>query len=398
MQVLHISADFPDPLAPLKTNAIRGLLDLVEEVDHFAYSLNRVGPASGIYGLTFDKVHRAVAYGSAPYGLLTQTFLSRLARWIMADVEARELTPDAVHAHKLSIEAIVGDKIARWLEVPLIVSCQGSSDLKVLKAKPDLHSVWREIWQGADWVLPFAPWTADALKDLLGPRTGPVSFLPSPTAADAIFKPQFVEPVIRMVISLDQAANKNVRTVIHATALAIDERPGIQLEIVGSGSPSAFAQVSALIGPYDDYARLSGPIRDEGIQPLLNQTACFVMPSVRESYGVVFAEALLAGCPVIHGAGNGISGYFPRSDFARPVRPNGAAGLAKQLIDMINEQQEIKADLSKAQETGALDFMRRPAIAKRYRKALYAVTELEPPAAKVSVDSNTPTAKFSKVR
>lgn len=398
MQVLHLSADFPDPLAPRKTNAVHGLLDLIQEVDHLVYSLNRVGPAAGIYGLTFDTHHRAVAYGAAPYGLLSQTFLSRLARWIMSDIETRKLAPVAVHAHKLSIEAVVGDKIAGWLGVPLIVSCQGNSDLKILKAKPDLHGVWRGIWQGADWVLPFAPWTTDALNNLLGSRNGPISILPCPTAADAIFKPQNVDPVVRTVISLDQAANKNLRTMIQAVAFAVEKRPAIRFEIVGSGSPSAFAQVGALVSPYDDCVHLAGPVANEDIQSLLNDTACFVMPSIRESYGMVFAEALLAGCPVIHGTENGISGYFPESGFACPARPDGAMGLAAQLIEMIDAQAEIKAELAKAQQSGKLNQLRRPAIAERYRKALYTVTELDPPTVKAAAPPPVPTAKFSKVR
>ncbi|MEM7058400.1 MAG: glycosyltransferase [Pseudomonadota bacterium] len=398
MQVLHLSADFPDPLAPHKTNAVRGLLGLIEEIDHRVYSLNRVGPAAGIHALSFEDHHRAIAYGAAPYGLLLQAFLSRLSRWIMTDIEDRKLSPVAIHAHKLSIEALVGDKIAGWLGVPLIVSCQGNSDLKILKAKPDLHATWREIWQGADWVLPFAPWTTDTLQTLLGPRTGPMTVLPCPTSADAIIKPETAAPVIRSAFNLDQAANKNARMIVQAAAFAAESRPDLRLEIIGSGAPSAFASLSALIEPYGDCIRLTGPVPHGDIQTLLNDSACFVMPSVRESYGMVFAEALLAGCPVIHGTGNGISGYFPGADFARPARPNGALGLGAQLVDMIDNQAEVKAALAKSQQAGTLDLMRRPAIAERYRKALYAVTEMEPPKPKAAPEPAGPKPKFSKVR
>jgi hypothetical protein len=34
MRVLHISADFPDPLVPAKTRAIANLLDLAPEHEH----------------------------------------------------------------------------------------------------------------------------------------------------------------------------------------------------------------------------------------------------------------------------------------------------------------------------------------------------------------------------
>ncbi len=398
MQILHLSADYPDPLMPQKTNAIRGLLDLIEEVEHRVYSLNRVGPGEGVHALDFGDHHRAVAYGAPSYGLLLQTFLNGLARWIISDIEARKLVPTAVHAHKLSIEALVGNKIATWLGVPLIVSCQGNSDLKILKARPDLHRRWREIWQDADWILPFAPWTADALQDLFGPRNGPMTILPCPTTADTILRPQLVEPVIRTAINLDQASNKNVRMLVQATAIAADKRPDLRLEIVGAGSATAFAQLAALIEPHRDFASLIGPKHHSEMQVLLNQTACFVMPSIRESYGMVFAESLLAGCPVIHGIGNGISGYFPGASFARQVRPDGAQGLAAQLVEIVDTQDEVKAELTRAQTSGRLDIMRRPAIAKQYRKALYAVTELEQLNPDSKQRSATPTAEFAKIR
>ena len=117
MQIVHLSADFPDPFAPRKTNAVRGLLNLVDEFDHRVYSLNRISPTQGIHALTFDQHNRAVAYGAPPFGLFLRTFLNRLARWVTNDIEQRDLEPTAIHAHKLSIEAIVGDKIAGWLGI-----------------------------------------------------------------------------------------------------------------------------------------------------------------------------------------------------------------------------------------------------------------------------------------
>lgn len=377
MQVLHLSADYPDPLAPAKTTAIRRLLELVPEIDHRVYSLNRVAATHGIHALTFDGHHRAVTYGAPPFGLLHRTFLHRVADWIMADIDERGLAPVAVHAHKLSIEALIGDKIARSLDVPLIVSCQGNSDLKILGAKPELRSAWREIWHGADWVLPFAPWTADALTELLGERRGPLTMLPCPTEADEILKPRIVEPVIRTAFNLDHHANKNARTITQATILAAEKLDGLRLEIIGTGSPSAFAQVQRMT--QHSNVRLVGAIPNHQIQKTLNETACFLMPSLRESYGMVFAEALLAGCPVIHGAGNAIGGYFPGSSFAQPARSNSVRDLASQLIVMVNAQSKVKTDLALAQKHGALDILRRPAIAQRLRESLYTVTEISPP-------------------
>ena len=377
MQILHLSGDFPDPLNTAKTKAVRGLIELADGFQHHVYSLNRVGPHHGTTALTFDQDHRAVTYGAPPMGLLHRVFLERLARWIMRDVAARRLDPVAIHAHKLSIEAVVGARLSEWMQIPMLVSCQGNSDLKIIRKKPDLRPLWRQLWHGADWVFPFAPWTQHALDETLGPRTGPITLLPCPTPADQIIAPKVVGPTITSVFNLDQFANKNAALMIQAAVIAAAKRPDLRFEVIGTGSPSAFAQLSSLIRPYGSVVTLKGPVSNGGVQQVLNQSACLVLPSRRESYGMVFSEALLAGCPVIHGAGNGISGYFDDTGFARPVRSGGAHGLAAQLIEMIESEAQIKAGLALAQSAGRLDILRRPSIAQKYRTALCTVVGIQ---------------------
>ena len=41
MRILHLSADYPDPVHPAKTLAIRNLLELVPQHIHHVFSLNR---------------------------------------------------------------------------------------------------------------------------------------------------------------------------------------------------------------------------------------------------------------------------------------------------------------------------------------------------------------------
>ena len=40
--ILHISADYPDPIAPAKTKAVHNLLAATNDIPHAIYSINRV--------------------------------------------------------------------------------------------------------------------------------------------------------------------------------------------------------------------------------------------------------------------------------------------------------------------------------------------------------------------
>src|SRR6516165_10592155 len=105
--IVHISADFPDPLSPDKTSAIRSLVDATPGFRHIVYSLNRVSSWSGIEALRFGEDRVEVAYGAPPWGLMLATRFKALAAWILSDLTARRLRPDLIQAHKLTIEGLV---------------------------------------------------------------------------------------------------------------------------------------------------------------------------------------------------------------------------------------------------------------------------------------------------
>jgi glycosyltransferase involved in cell wall biosynthesis len=371
MRILHISADFPDPLAPAKTRAVANLLALAPEHEHRVWSINRVGWRHGIHALDFGEGHRAVAYGAPPRGVRLAGGLARLADFILEDAARAGVAPDAVHAHKLSVEGLVGARVAQALGVPLLVSSQGNSDLKIIGARPDLRPRWRRIWRAAAAVFPFAPWTADGLARLLGPREGPVACLPCPTPEDRLLPPRETGPVMRTAFHLAGHVNKRAVPLMRAVAAAAREVPDLRLEIAGGGGAEAFATLSeaaARIAP--GRARLLGP-RPHGEMPaLFNASAACPMPSRRESYGMALAEALMAGCPVLWPRGAAIDGYFEDGSVGLAVDASDDAALAAGLARLARDEAAFKARLARMQETGGLAVLQRDAIAATYRDAL----------------------------
>ncbi|KAA5604673.1 glycosyltransferase family 4 protein [Roseospira marina] len=371
-RVLHISADFPDPLQPAKTRAISNLIDLTHDtLDHHVYSLNRIGPRHTLAALPFGPDWRAVAYPGPPRGLFLKTYLDRVADWIRDDVRARGLRVDLVHAHKLSTDGLVGARLATALGVPLMVSSQGISDEKILRARPDLRRVWRAIWREAAVMLPFAPWTTTLLTELLGPRAGPTVVLPCPNEQDTVVAPRPADPVVKTCFHLREHARKNVLGLIQAVAVAARTVPDLRLEILGGGDPAGCAAVQAAIRTHaPDRCRLVGPVPRERIQAEMNAACAFVLVPFRESFGMVYTEALLSGAPVVHANTNGIAGYFPDTEAVVGVPPGDTDGLAAVLVDRVRRQDTIKAALRTLQDAGGLDPLRRAGIRATYLAAV----------------------------
>jgi glycosyltransferase involved in cell wall biosynthesis len=375
LTILHVSADYPDPLMPRKTRAIANLLALVPEHTHCVYSLNRVGWRAGIQALDFaddaGEVHRAVAYGGPPKGLFLKRYLDRLADWLAEDLFRRGVRPDLVHAHKLSIEGLIGASTAKRLGVPLAISIQGDTDLKIIGARRDLVPLWQKIWQGAAVVFPFAPWASERLTEWLGPRAGPVFLLPCPSQADGVLRPQITGPIFRSAFHMAMYRRKNAVGLLRAVVLAARRVPEIRLEIMGGGDAAAFAHLAACVERIaPGRVRFLGAVPNTHIQALFNGSCAFALPSHRESFGMVFAEALLAGCPCLIPRGWGIDGYFADGEALLAVRSRDVSEIAEGLVRLAREESSFKARLARLADDGALDRLRRTEITKVYRSAL----------------------------
>lgn len=377
MRILHLSADYPDPLEPAKTRAVSNLLALAEGHEHKVISLNRIRPGNGIVAVDFadpaGAAHRAIAYPSPPKGIFLKRNLYRLADWIIEDCRAAGFRPDLVHAHKLTMEGLAGARLAAHWSVPLAVSVQGNTDLKIARARPDLRRLYRDIWQKqAAIVFPFAPWGGTALDALLGTRDGPRCPLPCPTPADTLMSPRASgDPIIRTALNLRDAPNKNVARLIAAVGRISAEVPDIHLDIIGGGSPQNFADLSDVAAKQaPGRVRFIGTVPHAEMQALLNEATAFALVSHRESYGMVFSEALLAGTPCLIPRGRAIDGYFEEGTVLLAANPASEEEIAAGLVRLIREEAEFKSRLAALGASGGLDLLRRPVIAKTYLEAL----------------------------
>ncbi|WP_299882949.1 glycosyltransferase [uncultured Sulfitobacter sp.] len=384
LTILHCISAYPDPIAP-ETQASSLLLELTaDRFTHNVFSFKRAHWRGDITALAFDdaagKDHRAMVYGAPPKGLRLARTMNQLATWIIADAQARGLKPDLVHAHKVTIDGLVGAQVAAHFGVPLALSVQANTDTRILNARWDLRATFRDIWQEAAVIFPFAPVAQTAVEALIGKRQGTVQMLPCPTRADRILTPTprtaEAAPVIQTAFNLAHHGNKNIKTLLEATALAARELPDLRLDILGGGDAEAFFKISqmcAQIAP--GHARLLGARKGDEMQTLMNRATAFALPSHRESFGMVYAEALLAGTPCLHSKGRAIDGLFAEGTVTLGVDPSNPGAMAEALLRLCREESAFKARLAEAQAAGHLNILRRHTIAERYGAHLQAAVD-----------------------
>lgn len=385
-RIVHVSADFPDPADEAKTPVIRSLLELTRDgFHHHVISINRRTPNAAELIRSLPRPgggwRPAVActpfpygisavYGAPPMGILHAVMLRGLGDWL-ADEISRGGKPDLIVGHKLAFEGIAVRRAATRLGIPFAITIQGNSDCRVLEARPDLRAELGRVFHDAAAVTAFAPWALARVEAACGKRSGPTFTLPCPTDLDTPLAPVAGGRGLISVFHLRNHKTKNLRRMALATQHPDAGESGIELGIVGGGSDADLAQCRALAGSAGSVI-FEGPLDRAPLHARMNQAAGLVMPSLRESFGLVFIEALFAGIPVIYPAGAAIDGYFDNAPFAISVDARSVADIARAMRRMIDHEHEMKAALREWQAGAHARQFTRPAIAATFARALNA--------------------------
>lgn len=148
-----------------------------------------------------------------------------------------------------------------------------------------------------------------------------------------------------------------------------------RLTIAGDLTRSAEAaqrlhEVIAATG-LNDRVRLTGMISDEELSQHYHSADVFVLPSYYEGYGMVFAEAMARGLPVVGTTGGAIPESVP-AGAGILVPPGDAAALSGALRDMI-ERPELRAQHAAAALRSADHLLRWQLSAELFGRAIEAV-------------------------
>ncbi len=93
---------------------------------------------------------------------------------------------------------------------------------------------------------------------------------------------------------------KGIEVAIRAVALLRSEFPQLQLTIVGrEPDPAYAAKMRKLAEPLGDAVRFVGPVSQEAIKTLLDQSLALLLTSFQEHAPMIVAEAMAAGRPVV---------------------------------------------------------------------------------------------------
>lgn len=106
---------------------------------------------------------------------------------------------------------------------------------------------------------------------------------------------------------------KNIPRLIKAIELLSSRGIMVHLTLIGGGGRDT-KRVQRAVDAMPELFTLRGWEKDKTtLATLYRESDIFVMPSLRETFGLVYVEALSQGCPIVYSQGEGVDGTVPPS-------------------------------------------------------------------------------------
>lgn len=194
---------------------------------------------------------------------------------------------------------------------------------------PVLRRLERRVLEQADAVYGISPASRDALasagrRDDVGVLPIPVDverFRPGP---DDIWESGLAEPMVVFVGRGDDP-RKNAPLLLNAWETTRRELPAAHLTLVGRTPPEPLPPGVSALGEVDDVARV------------LRRAALFVLPSLQEGFGIVVAEALACGVPVVSTPSGGPEALLRGSGGGEVLQSFDADELASRMSGLLSD-------------------------------------------------------------
>lgn len=241
-----------------------------------------------------------------------------------------------IHAHFLYSDGAAAHRLARLHDVPFITAVRNSDLFTFMKYRPDLWPTAKAILRDAAGVVFLTPAYRDLLLGKLRGRLrdqvqGKAVVIPSGLSGPWLDNPAPVRPQeseLRVLYVGDFSANKNIPAVIRAVGSIRSRRPA-KLTLVGGGGDGEAEVVRLLDEGASAFVERHQPIRDlDRLRGIVRAHDVFAMPSFRETFGVVYLEALSQGLPIVHSRGQGVAGLLRDDAVSASVDPSDLMALA----------------------------------------------------------------------
>lgn len=323
ISILHICADYP-------YNKLYDLL--ISRLSK--QTLNKV------YVPSIEKKTETgypVIFLGRDFGKLDRALFFRKQNIVVKDIEKRGVCSNIkiIHAHTLFTSGYIAWRLSKKYKIPYVVAVRNADVNVFFRYMIHLRSLGVRIMRDAAAVVFISPAYKEKVLDTIVPskykkQIEGKSYV-IPNGINNYFlenAPQYSKTIqsenqIRLLYVGEVNSNKNVGTTLKACEYLEGKGFKPLLTIVGRVSESKYNDIKnhRLVEYYPQSPK-------EDLIKHYRQNDVFVMPSLNETFGLVYIEALSQGLPIIYSKGQGVDGYFKEGEVGYHVNSTDALELA----------------------------------------------------------------------
>ncbi|MCL2544461.1 MAG: glycosyltransferase [Clostridia bacterium] len=246
---------------------------------------------------------------------------------------------DILHAHMLPIEGHAGLLLGRALGIPVALTVHGTDVQRFFRPGRKPWPRNRAIANGVSVLMA----VSSALAGRVAPyRRAPVNVLHN--GVDLSLIPAGGRNRRRAVITGGALKpSKRLHDTLDAFAALAGAYPDATLTILGEGPERASLEGQIAGYKLQDRVTLTGAVPLSQALAHMAESDLFVMPSSPEGFGIVYVEAMAAGCVAVGSAGEGIADVIRHGENGYLVPPGDAAALTDTLRALLEGGEQVEA-------------------------------------------------------
>jgi teichuronic acid biosynthesis glycosyltransferase TuaC len=256
----------------------------------------------------------------------------------------REQPFDLIHAHFIYPDGVVGARLARRYDVPLVIT-----EHAFWQPWLDQYPLVRKQALAAAHASAFHIAVSHSVRQNIAQFTGESDRLRViPVGVDMeVFTPlphgqEHDSDSILFVGRIHET--KGVDVLLHAMRLLVNRRPTVRLSLIGGSFYPQWREQEDRLKRLSDELGLTEHVRFLGVQPpervaeAMRRSTLLVLPSRRETLGAVLIEALACGTPVVATRCGGPEDVVTES-VGRLVPKEDPSSLAKAMESVLDQRQ-----------------------------------------------------------
>lgn len=309
---------------------------------------------------------------SANHGKYDRLFFHIKHKKIYADIVKKYAMNEfnIVHAHSLFSNGYIALKLKKDFGTPYIVAVRDTDVNTFFKYMIHLRKLGVEILKEAEKVI----FLSKPYRDLVIEKYVPAKFKKEifnkteiiPNGIDDFWfqnkgtpKASLKHDNLRLVYAGEINKRKNLIATVKAIELLRQKGYYVRFTVVGRiANKRIYQQITAL-----KYVKYIEPKPKEELIEIYRANDIFVMPSIHETFGLVYAEAMSQGLPVIYTKGQGFDEQFEEGMVGYHVDCFNAEEISNRIIDMSNNYEVLSKNCTKLYSK--FDWQ---IISKNYRK------------------------------